>query len=162
MNSEWLIHFPSSFLKHLPFLGSDHCPIFFNMSSNDVLSSRNWKFFKCWLRDNIFQTQTNKAWAKHFNGSATYSLEKKLFETIRNPSLWNIPTFGNIQEQLKSLQKQLTFLQQPDTTSDNTAKVKEIEKDIKEWHIREEEFYKQNARNTLFNEVYQNTKHFHL
>lgn len=38
----------------------------------------------------------------------------------------------------------------------------EVEKEIKESHAREEEFYRQKSRETLFPELDQNTKHFHL
>lgn len=56
----------------------------------------------------------------------------------------------------------MKILQQLDTSLDNTNKVKEVEKEIEEWHTREEEFYRQKARDTLFHGEDQNTKHFHL
>lgn len=33
---------------------------------------------------------------------------------------------------------------------DNTEKVREVEKQIKEWHIREEEFYSKKSRDIMF------------
>ncbi|XP_026458893.1 uncharacterized protein LOC113359485 [Papaver somniferum] len=139
-----------------------HCPIFLDMSPTDKISTKNWKIFECWLRDISCNTTIKDAWAKHYSGSAAYSLDKKLGETRRIMSIWNRNSFGNIQQQLNNLQQQLLLLQQPNAATDNTAKILEVEKEINEWHIREEEFYKQKSRDSMFTEVDQNTKYFHL
>ncbi|XP_026434679.1 uncharacterized protein LOC113332348 [Papaver somniferum] len=98
INSDWIIQFPDSFLRHLPFLGSDHCPILLD------LSPKNLKFFECWLRDNSCKLEIEKAWSSSFNGSTGFNLDKRLPETRRSLSIWNRTIFGDIQTKIKDIQ----------------------------------------------------------
>ncbi|XP_026441532.1 uncharacterized protein LOC113340622 [Papaver somniferum] len=153
-NSDWLLHFHDSCLKHLPFLVSDHCPVLLDVFPNNVNSVRNWKFFECWLRDKTCKDQISKAWTKQFRVSPGYILDNKLSETRRDLSKWNIEVFGNIQGNLKVLQQQLSDLQQPSANGiDNTTLFEKVEKDIEEWHKREEVFYRKKSRDVFFHEV---------
>ncbi|XP_026450997.1 uncharacterized protein LOC113351177 [Papaver somniferum] len=129
---------------------------------NNFHSSKNWKFFECWLREGTCTTEIINAWATSFNGSASFTLDKKLSETRRTLYVWNRNTFGNIQNNLNILQQQLSDLEQPHQGRDKTQMVIEVEREIEEWHAREEEFYRKKSRETIFNELDQNTKHFHL
>ncbi|XP_026428918.1 uncharacterized protein LOC113324828 [Papaver somniferum] len=163
MNPDWMVYFPDSCLKNFPFLASDHCPILLDPSPNDVCSAKNWKFFECWLRDKTCKDQITNSWSKQFRGSPGFVLDKKLSDTRRELSNWNRNTFSNIQGNLKVLHQQLSDLQQPtENGSDNTLLVQDVEKNIKEWHKREEVFYRKKSREVFFNEVDQITKHFHL
>lgn len=79
-------------------------------------------------------------------------------------SKWNKTNFGDIHDNLKSLQQKLTIMQQANssTNEDIIAEVVKVEQEISEWHAREEVFYRQKSREIMFHEVDQNTKHFHV
>ncbi|XP_026451539.1 uncharacterized protein LOC113351828 [Papaver somniferum] len=83
-------------------------------------SSKNWKFFECWLRDNSCKLEIEKAWSASFNGSAGFILDKKLTETRITLSIWNKAIVGNIQTKIKDLQQHLIDLQRPNSVQDNT------------------------------------------
>lgn len=85
-NAQWQMNYLDSKFYHLPFLGSDHCPLLL-VTEADVYKPRNsWKFYICWLRDPTCSQFVFSTW-----GSSTdnYDINQKLSQARKNLSKWN-------------------------------------------------------------------------
>ncbi|XP_026409878.1 uncharacterized protein LOC113304974 [Papaver somniferum] len=110
-NSDWNISFPNSKLYHLNQVGSDHSPIMFVTDSSIPNCWKPFKFFLTWLNDDSCFNVIANAGKTEFNGSPAFQFTNKMNITRKTLSKWNREHFGNIHQQVNSLQQQLTVLQ---------------------------------------------------
>lgn len=92
-NSAWRTLFPEAFIKHLPRLSSDHCPIMLQLHSNFVINRRNqpFRFQAMWLSHADFSNFVADNW----NSSLGNFLNKTL-SLATSLKQWNMTVFGNI------------------------------------------------------------------
>ncbi|XP_026398677.1 uncharacterized protein LOC113294495 [Papaver somniferum] len=107
-NSNWIRDYPDSKVIHLPFLGSDHCPLLLITESNVIKPGNVWKFYKCWLRDPNCSELISDTWDSSLGNE---NITQNLSKSRRNLSKWNREHFGRINFHLRQLQQNLSDLQ---------------------------------------------------
>ncbi|XP_026428297.1 uncharacterized protein LOC113324188 [Papaver somniferum] len=123
VNSDWLINYPDSTLKHLTRLGPDHVLIMLSLYSTVGRTSRSWKFFEHWLSNDSCENEIKNAWSSNISGSHAYILTDKQANTRNLLSKWSKITFGHIQNKISELQQDLSILQKVDIQGNLTSQV---------------------------------------
>ncbi|XP_026417274.1 uncharacterized protein LOC113312751 [Papaver somniferum] len=161
VNGAWNTSFTDSKLLHLSQMGSDHCPI---MLVTDYSQPKLWKpfkFFRTWLHDSTCAAEVAKAWDKSVQGSPGYKLIKILQFTRITLSKWNKIHFGDINQNVDTLQQQLSVIQGLPYSHENNIKAAEVERELDKWHQIQYEFHKQKSRDNFVKDMDYNTRYFH-
>ncbi|KAK2650977.1 hypothetical protein Ddye_018466 [Dipteronia dyeriana] len=61
---DWRIHFMEGFMRHLPRLMSDHCPILIQLHSNQIPNNtcKPFRFEALWLKHKDFDELIHNSW----------------------------------------------------------------------------------------------------
>ncbi|XP_026384009.1 uncharacterized protein LOC113279533 [Papaver somniferum] len=148
-------------LLHLTQMGSDHCPI---MLVTDYFQPKLWKpfkFFKTWLHDRSCAAEVAKAWGKSVQGSPGHKLIKRLQFTRITLSNWNKTHFGDVNQNVDSLQEQLSAIQALPFSQENTRKAVEVGRELDKWHRIQHDFHKQKSIDNFVKYMDYNTQYFH-
>ncbi|XP_026428692.1 uncharacterized protein LOC113324596 [Papaver somniferum] len=136
-NVYWNLNYPNSKLMHLTQVSSDHSPIMLVSDSSIPKCWKSFKFFLTWLNDEACVAVIEKAWKISISGSPGYQLIEWLQSTRKELSLWNKSHFGNVNQKVYDLQKELATLQAQPPSYVNHNKILSINKDLNNWHKRE-------------------------
>ncbi|XP_073101452.1 uncharacterized protein [Elaeis guineensis] len=80
-NDGWINYFPDSIVTHLPRIGSDHCPLLLQVSSQPSRNRRSpLRFHKFWLSIEGIQHVVRRAWC----GPSGASHGVRLLKLLRN------------------------------------------------------------------------------
>jgi len=98
----------------MPQVGSNHWPIMLQWSRPGTKCNRPFCFEVFWFSHPKFKELVKEAW-KSFNppaGAKMFQLQQKLKHLKQALKSWNRTQFGNIFENQKELEQQMTSLQQ--------------------------------------------------
>jgi hypothetical protein len=160
-NKDWIMLFPNAQVKHLPATFSDHNPLLLSTTSNCPNLPKPFKFEEFWTRDLSSHSVIASAWSCPINGSAAFSLSRKIKASKAALKLWNIQYFGNIHYKIKSLLDQINLVQSSLSSLDLSAKEESLHLALQEELIREESLWKQKFRELWLTSKDLNTKFFH-
>jgi hypothetical protein len=96
---------------HLPAVVSDHNPLLLSTHSNRPNLPKPFKFEEFWTRDISSHSVIAGAWSLSVNGSAAFSLSKKIKASKAALKSWNLQHFGNIQAKIKLLLSDINAVQ---------------------------------------------------
>ncbi|XP_026377773.1 uncharacterized protein LOC113272082 [Papaver somniferum] len=103
-----------------------------------------------------------KAWSTTVTGSPGFRLTQKLQTTRRDLSIWNRAHFGDINQKVDKLQKELNTLQEQPFTAETHDKIFYINKELEGHHRMKSEFYQQKSRDHFIKDMDTNIKYFHI
>lgn len=98
----------------MPQGGSDHWPIMLQWSRPGTKSNRPFRFKALWFSDPNFKAMVRKIWQSFIppEGAKMYQFQQKLKNLKEALKVWNRNQFGNIFENKKKLEQQMSSLQQ--------------------------------------------------
>jgi hypothetical protein len=92
--NQWIQHFPSFSVTHLPAHNSDHNPLLLDTSSRSPSLPCPFRFEEFWTRDPTCGVVINEAWSILVSGSPAFCLMKKIkehkasYQTLEQALLW--------------------------------------------------------------------------
>lgn len=160
-NVEWGLRFENAKVKHLPAIGSDHCPILISPNGFAPLQSINrpFKFQAAWLTHEQFDKFVNDKWDS--NGPLIPALAKLSSDL----QVWNRENFGNIFHQKKHLMARIAGVQQRLSTATDRGLLKlesKLRRELDDILQREETLWYQKSRVDWIKDGDRNTTFFHL
>ncbi|XP_075659200.1 uncharacterized protein LOC142629097 [Castanea sativa] len=158
----WRLAFPKATISHLGAIKSDHTPILLNVNPDDSFAHRPFRFEAAWIRDNGCNSVVEKAWASVSSNSAFSKLYKKQDATREALRKWNNEVFGNCQDRINRLMKNINEVQRKSPSEENGRIEEALQLELSEWLMRSEILWKQKSRELWLKEGDKNTKFFHL
>ncbi|GAA0145774.1 hypothetical protein LIER_05893 [Lithospermum erythrorhizon] len=164
-NFEWSTTFPTSSCVGLPIQRSDHGPLLISIKNSKSSIARPFKLesFLTHLPD--FPFIVTNSWSKPFDGNSTSSSSYTLIHNLKNVKnaikSWNKDRVGNLFNQIKSIPKQLSTLQNNPSRITNQANDSNLHNQVDLFLKSEEEYWRQRSKLTAVTEGDKNTKFFH-
>ncbi|XP_038978822.1 uncharacterized protein LOC120109143 [Phoenix dactylifera] len=109
-SSNWILHFPTCRVSHLPRVASDHCPLLISTSSGPSHHSP-FRFEKVWLSYPQSWDIVRKAWRIPVRGDAMHRVSRKLELAKRRLRRWNRETVGDIFRRVEGVETAISELQ---------------------------------------------------
>ncbi|XP_026417388.1 uncharacterized protein LOC113312869 [Papaver somniferum] len=158
VNNHWINHYTNAHLQHLVPVASDHCPILLHTVPSATKHSP-FKLYKCWFKMDSCTDTIARSWQHRFLGSPSFQFSSKLKLTRTQLQIWKRLSFGNIENNLQNIQKQLQFCYDRNLPSSN-PQVKHLSSSLQQWLLIQKEFFMQKAGDK-FLEADRNTSYFH-
>ncbi|KAI0519641.1 hypothetical protein KFK09_007095 [Dendrobium nobile] len=89
LNSPALELVPSAYVKHLPRIASDHCPVAFRLDDSMHSQPKTFRFEDTWRSYPATKRIVAKAWNKHDYGDDSEILNIKIKRTLKSLFFWN-------------------------------------------------------------------------
>jgi exonuclease III len=162
LNNRWITN-----SEILDWRGSDHWPIKLSIASCNIIKRPSFKFQLMWLRDlSLFDLMVDWWYeGKPAHGTAMYTFSKRLQHVKYRLKRWNKHHFGNLHTMKVAAQTQLDTITRQIRDQGMTSDLSRAEflaiKDLEEWELREEIFWKQKSRVDWLQEGDRNTAFFH-
>ena len=110
LSSDLEEHFPNIHQKRLRRLLSDHFPVLLE-GGNFHKGSRPFRFENMWLKAGGFVEKVKTWWESYnFQGSPSFQFESKLKALKLDLKKWNVEEFGNVEDGMNKLWKNLKVL----------------------------------------------------
>ncbi|KAK0592822.1 hypothetical protein LWI29_026048 [Acer saccharum] len=159
---EWRVAFGEGYVRHLPRVSSDHCPIMLCLYSSHIPRGpfKPFRFEAMWLKHKEFDNVVRCNWGSHVG-----DLPTKLQVLSNNIKVWNKEVFGCIFHRKRRILARLLGIQRSlsERCSPWLASLEFKLRDEYEHIIEQEEiFWLQKTRNSWLKEGDRNTKFFHL
>ncbi|XP_026379630.1 uncharacterized protein LOC113274464 [Papaver somniferum] len=142
-NSSWVRDYPNSKVLHLPFLGSDHCPLLLITDSFVPRQSKGWKFFRCWLQDSTCVDLILNTWT---STPINMELNAKLGTMRKQLSKWNKHHFGSVHSNVQHLLASLSQLQAKPFSDTISEEISDTIRELEYWKKIEADFWNQKSR----------------
>ncbi|XP_075074644.1 uncharacterized protein LOC142162219 [Nicotiana tabacum] len=163
-NMELQQFWPGLEINHLSNIGSDHSPMHLSYNPNAGPIKKAFKFLNFWIKHDTFLDVVKESWHADFQASPFIMFNHKLKKMKKALSLWSKATFGDIFQNLASLEEVVKVHEtqfELNPTIQNRERLQRVQADlIRVWAI-EEDFWKKKAGMTWFKDGDRNTKHFH-
>ncbi|KAL9678244.1 hypothetical protein QQ045_016086 [Rhodiola kirilowii] len=144
-NDEWRQRFPKAEVWHGVSGCSDHAPLIIRWIMHRKYSrKRLFRFEPMWLRHRDFGDFIKDAWEA--NAGNTQNLTNCLQSCAGDLKKWNDQHYGDVNRKIKHLQMELSKVQEEERTGVSIEKELQISRDLDEWFLREELFWKQRSR----------------
>ncbi|XP_015167778.1 uncharacterized protein [Solanum tuberosum] len=156
--------FPVLEVEHLVRNGSDHAPLSVTLKSNREEVIKLFRFLNFWLKEASFMEVVQNNWWADFEGDLFSLFHYKLKRVKRDLTQWSKETFGNIFQEIITLEEVIKVHEtqfEISLTIANREKLHRAQADLLKQLNREEEFWKQKASMEWFKEGERNTKFFH-
>lgn len=161
-NSDWIIHFSTASLIHLPRTHSDHSPLLLKVNDTDHFRSDQkppFKFQACWMEHKAFETFMQTAW-QEYQGE----FSRTVSEFTEKMKKWSVEVFGNLQQRRKRCLARLYGIQRTLEYHQSTF-LSKLHKDLTEEYnsiLEQEEIYWQQKNNLAWiASGEQNSRFFH-
>lgn len=141
-NASWSDLFPSAYIKHLILVGSDHSSIILYTDNFSPNISKPFKFFCVYLKQQGCKEVIVNTWKVECRGSHVFQLVNKLANVRFFVQLWNMNHFGNIQNNIKTLQTSISEILTNDSFRSNDPRLLETKVNLSKMYIYEEEILK--------------------
>ncbi|XP_026410726.1 uncharacterized protein LOC113305951 [Papaver somniferum] len=151
-----------SIVNHLHQNGSDHTLVLLDLTKNNKVSGRSWKFFEHWVKHNSCIDHIKSAWSSTRSGSNAFVISNKLSNTRHILSLWSKDSFGNINQCIAQLQTELNTLQAADVNGYNTEAVVNLEGELRKLNEIQASSNRQKYKDHFFNDMDMNSRYFHI
>lgn len=73
-SDHWLRLCPSTYIAHLPIIGSDHAPILMDTNTRKFHKFNNFRFKAKWLLEDNFWDLVRSVWSTFIRGSSHFNL----------------------------------------------------------------------------------------
>eukprot|EP00253_Pinus_taeda_P009631 PITA_09631 len=153
--------------KILPYLGSDHWPIWLEIDIKRIQGKRPFRFEAFWLRDPDFIKKVEDWWGNCTSQGRCrmHTFQLKLKSLKGQIKRWNKEEFGNILEDKQKLEKEMEDIQQKiileGRIEESVNKEGAILGRLEERRKQEEILWRQKSRIKWLREGERNTKFFH-
>ncbi|XP_026410754.1 uncharacterized protein LOC113305978 [Papaver somniferum] len=139
VNNRWINHYTNAHLQNLVPVASDHCPILLH-TVHSATKHSPFKFYKCWFKMDSCSDTIARSWQHRFSGSPSFQFSSKLKLTRTQLQIWKRLSFGNIENNLQNIQKQLYFCYDCNLPSSH-PKVKHLSSSLQQWLSIQKEFF---------------------
>ncbi|XP_021826800.1 uncharacterized protein LOC110767533 [Prunus avium] len=161
-NIDWRHNFPEAFVRHLPRVKSDHCPLLISLQSSHLpcANVKPFRFQAMWLLHPTFRSFVAEKWADCTGN--ILQITKDLSIALVD---WNKDVFGSLFRNKKVLLARIGGIQKALCRRYSPFLVdleKDLASDYQALLDQEELFWLQKSRNTWLREGDRNTKFFHL
>nr|POE60828.1 hypothetical protein CFP56_39840 [Quercus suber] len=158
----WRLAFLKATVSHLGAINSDHAPILLNTNLEDSFAHQPFQFEAAWIKDNGCNSVVEKAWESVSSSTAFSRLYKKQVATREALRKWNKEVFGNCQDRINRLMRNINEVQQKSPSKENGRIEEALQLELLEWLMRSEILWKQKSRELWLKEGNKNMKFFHL
>jgi hypothetical protein len=157
----WNNAFPAHQNHHLMRYGSDHCPILLDFDPNPVCRHRQQKnrvkkYEIIWTRHEDHINIVKQTWQQAYG-----NLHRKLATTLDSLHSWGQNQFGSIPNRIKSVQKELSQLNNNSDMQGITQQIHDKETELDKLLETEELWWSQRSRALSLQHGDRNTKFFH-
>ena len=147
-------------VTHLPFMASDHAPLYLQLSPEVICDARRrpFRFEAAWLSHDGFRDLLSASWNRQMSTPAALIMLRK---TLRR---WNKEVFGEVQQRKEKLLTDIKTLQDQLDLNQTDALLQQEEVLIKELDIvleQEETIWYQKSREKWITMGDRNTSYFH-
>ncbi|XP_055800398.1 uncharacterized protein LOC129869822 [Solanum dulcamara] len=156
--------FPIIEVEHLIRSGSDHTPVEINLKFSKEEVIKTFRFLNFWLKEESFMETIKEHWKAEFEGDPFALFHHKLKKTKKALSQWSKDTFGNIFQEIATIEEIIKVQEaqfEANPNGSNRETLHQTQAKLKKYLQREEEFWKQKAGMEWFKEGERNTKFFH-
>ncbi|XP_019257605.1 PREDICTED: uncharacterized protein LOC109235806 [Nicotiana attenuata] len=163
-NIEFQQMLPTIEVEHLSKIGSDHSPMLLTCSSDAIPIKKTFRFLKFLTKHPSFKDVVKENWEVDFSGDPFILFNHKLKKLKKALSIWSRATYGDIFQKIASLEEvvlvhEAEFERNP--SYQNRERLQKVQAELIKYLALEEEFWKQKAGMTWFQDGDRNTKFFH-
>ncbi|KAL5755807.1 hypothetical protein ACOSQ2_020553 [Xanthoceras sorbifolium] len=144
---DWRMMFPEGFVRHLPRINSDHCPIVLNLYSAHIPNNflKPFRFEAMWSSHAEYSGLVSNCWTRNVG-----SLSEKLNALAANLKDWNRDSFGSIFRRKRVLLARILGIQKSLSYNYNSSLVSlkyHLSREYNDIINQEEIFWHQKSRN---------------
>jgi len=164
VNDKWLQNMPHTSITHLPFMGSDHCPLLLEMKARLDNCIKYFRFLNFWVEQPSFIETVTACWNRPAEGNPMWTFHQKIKRLACTLSAWSKMQFGDIYVKVKEFEERVKVAED-NLLQSNTEKHREELHGINAEYIRymklEDSILKQKSQLQWFKEGDGNSKYFH-
>ncbi|XP_015168633.1 uncharacterized protein [Solanum tuberosum] len=165
VNDQWLENMPQSTISHLPFVGSDHCPLLLEMAVRMNQNTKYLKFLHFWTEHSNFLHIVKACCDRESNGNPMGKLHQKMKRLSTTLSNWSKQEFGDIFSTVKSYEDRVRIAEEEmlqNNSQASRAKLHQLNVDYIKYLKLESSILKQKTQLHWFREGDANSKYFHV
>lgn len=134
----WRLAFLKAAVSYLGAINSNHASILLNINPENNFAHRPFWFEMAWIRDNGCNSIVEKAWESVSSGTAFTKLYKKQDATREALRKWNKEVFGNCQDRVNCLMRNINEVQRKTPSEENGIIEEALQLELLEWLMRSE------------------------
>ncbi|KAL5752312.1 hypothetical protein ACOSQ2_022819 [Xanthoceras sorbifolium] len=159
---DWRLLYGEGFVKHLPRINSDHCPLLMSLTSRHIPEGKlkPFRFEAMWLKHSNFNEVVSNNWCK-----ANVGIKEKVDRLTEHLRTWKYEVFGYIFKNKRRIMARLQGVQNCLSRGFKTHLAifeQNLANEYNKIIEQEELFWLQKSRNCWLKEGDRNTKFFHL
>ncbi|KAK4707384.1 hypothetical protein R3W88_033073 [Solanum pinnatisectum] len=89
VNDKWLQVMPHTSITHLPFVGSNHCPLLMEMNARPENYIKYFRFLNCWTDHPSFTETVKNCWSRPLEENPMWIFHQKMKRTASTISAWS-------------------------------------------------------------------------
>ncbi|CAM8967066.1 unnamed protein product [Rhodiola kirilowii] len=159
-DKQWMSLFPNAVVSHYQLLASDHQLLLLDTEGSYLKRRQKlFRFEAMWMDHPDFGKVMTEFWR---DGSvASLDWLQKLKECRKVLRDWNRCKFGNVQERINELKRELDVIKCAERNETVKKEEERISEELDSWLAREETMWQQRSRVLWLNQGDRNTKFFH-